>query len=113
MDTDSKLEIIKTALSDKKASNTEVLNVTEKTSLGDYFVIASCQSTVQVRACADEIEEKLGRAGEPAHHKEGYREGNWVLMDYGDIIVHIMQNETREFYSIERLWNETENILKN
>lgn len=107
MDIDKKLEIIEKALDDKKASNIEVINVSKQTSLSDYFVIASCQSTVQVRACVDEVEEKLSEAGEEVRHKEGYRGGSWILMDYGDVIVHVMQQEMREFYSIERLWDDS------
>lgn len=103
-----KTEIIKKALEDKKASDIEILDVSEQTSLSDYFVIASCQSTVQVRACVDEIEEKMLEAGYPPRHKEGYRGASWILIDYGDIIVHVMQQETREFYSIERLWTDAE-----
>ena len=103
---EKKVEIIKNALEDKKALNIEILDVSEQTSLGDYFIIASCQSTVQVRACVDEIEEKMLEAGYPARHKEGYRGASWILIDYGDIIVHVMQEEAREFYSIERLWTE-------
>lgn len=101
-----RLEIITKALDDKKATNIEVLDVAEQTSLGDYFVIASCQSSVQVRACVDEVEEKMLEAGYPVKHKEGYRGASWILLDYGDIIVHVMQQEAREFYSIERLWDD-------
>ncbi len=101
----NKTEIVKKALEDKKASNIEILDVSERTSLGDYFIIASCQSGVQVRACVDEVEEKMDEAGYKLHHKEGYRGGSWILMDYGDVIVHVMQQEMREFYSIERLWD--------
>ena len=101
-----RVEIIKAALEDKKASDIEVLDVSKQTSLGDYFIIASCQSAVQVRACVDEVEEKMLEAGYPAKHKEGYRGGSWILIDYGDIIVHVMQQEARDFYSIERLWQE-------
>ena len=68
----TKVEIIQKALEDKKATNIEVLDVAEQTSLADYFVVASCQSTVQVRACVDEIEEKLEEAGFEINHKEGY-----------------------------------------
>ena len=82
------------------------MDVSKQTSLGEYFIIASCQSSVQVRACVDEVEEKMLEAGVPPKHKEGYRGGSWILIDYGDIIVHVMQQETREFYSIERLWDE-------
>ena len=99
-----KTEIIEKALDDKKAGNIEVIDVAEQTSLAEYFVIASCQSTVQVRACVDEVEEKM--EGFIVHHKEGYRGGNWILMDYGDVIVHVMQQEIREFYAIERLWDD-------
>ena len=101
-----RVDIIKNALEDKKASDIEILDVSKQTSLGDYFIIASCQSTVQVRACVDEVEEKMLEAGFPAKHKEGYRGGSWILIDYGDIIVHVMQQEARDFYSIERLWDE-------
>ena len=99
-------EIIKNAREDKKASDIEILDVSKQTSLGDYFIIASCQSSVQVRACVDEVEEKMLEAGFPPKHKEGYRGGSWILIDYGDIIVHVMQQEARDFYSIERLWDE-------
>lgn len=105
----NKLKIIEKALDDKKASNIEVLDVAEQTSLAEYFVIASCQSTVQVRACVDEVEEKMEEAGFAVNHKEGYRGGNWILMDYGDVIVHVMQQEMREFYDIERLWDDVSN----
>lgn len=101
-----KVAIITKALDDKKASNIEVLDVAEQTSLAEYFIVASCQSTVQVRACIDEVEEKMEEAGFVVNHKEGYRGGSWILMDYGDIIVHVMQQEIREFYAIERLWDD-------
>ena len=93
------------ALDDKKASNIEIIDVSQQTSLGDYFVIASCQSTVQVRACIDEVEEQLEKEGINVLHKEGYSSSSWILMDYGDVIVHVMQQEMREFYGIERLWD--------
>ncbi len=101
-----KAKIAVNALEDKKASNIELLDVSQQTSLGEYFVIASCRSTVQVRACADEVEEQLDKAGIAVLHREGYSTGSWILMDYGDVIVHVMQQETREFYGIERLWDD-------
>ena len=100
----TKVEIIQKALEDKKATNIEVLDVAEQTSLAD------CQSTVQVRACVDEIEEKLEEAGFEINHKEGYRGGSWILVDCGDVIVHVMQHEMREFYAIERLWDDVGNV---
>ena len=105
MTTNEKVEIILKALEDKKADNIEKIDVTEKTSLSEYFIIASCQSTVQVRSCVDEVEEKLEEKGIVVLHKEGYHGGTWILMDYGDVVVHVMQQETRDFYDIERLWN--------
>ena len=106
----TKVEIIQKALEDKKETNIEELDVAEQTSLADYFVVASCQSTVQVRACVDEIEEKLEEAGFEINHKEGYRGGSWILVDCGDVIVHVMQHEMREFYAIERLWDDVGNV---
>ena len=100
------------ALSDKKASNIELLDVSKQTSLGDYFVVASCQSTVQVRACVDEVEEQLEEHGVVVLHKEGYSSGSWILMDYGYVVVHVMQQEVREFYGIERLWDEAGTAVK-
>ena len=111
MTANEKSQAVVKALEDKKASNIEVIDVKERTSLSEYFVIASCQSTVQVRACADEVEEQLEKAGIDVRHKEGYSTGSWVLMDYGDVVVHVMQQEMREFYGIERLWDDAGKIL--
>lgn len=92
------------ALYDKKAKNIVALDITEITSLGNYFIICSCSSSAQLRACTDEVEEKMEEIGIRPAHKEGYNGGNWILMDYGDIIVHIMTDETRDFYCLEHLW---------
>lgn len=104
MDSKEKVKIIYNALDSKKASDIKILDISELTSLSEYFIICSCGSAVQVRACVDEAEEKLKEQGELAHHKEGYSGGAWVLADFGDVILHVMQAETREFYNIERLW---------
>lgn len=101
-----RIETIVKALDDKKARDIDVLDISEITSLGDYFIICTCGSGVQVRACVDEVEEKMEEKGISCAHKEGYSNGSWVLMDYGDIIVHIMQEETRQFYALERLWDD-------
>ncbi len=106
MEAKVKAELAKKALDDKLAEDIEVLDVAEQTSLAEYFVIASCPSTTQVRACADEVEEQLKEAGEELLHSEGYRGGEWILLDYGDVVVHVMYAETRNFYDIERLWSE-------
>lgn len=111
MTANEKAQAVQKALDDKKASNIEVIDVKERTSLSEYFVIASCQSSVQVRACADKVEEQLEEFGINVRHKEGYSTGSWVLMDYGDVVVHIMQQEIREFYGIERLWDDAGKML--
>lgn len=98
------------ALYDKKAEHIDVLDIHELTSLGEYFIICSCSSTTQVKACVDEVEERMSAEGFAPKHKEGYQGGTWVLMDFGNIIVHVMQAETREFYSLERLWEDAVRI---
>ena len=75
-------------------------------STNDYFVICSANTATQVRAIADNIEEKMEEAGISFLHKEGYREGEWILLDYGDTVAHIFQQEAREYYALERLWGD-------
>ncbi len=105
-----RVQRIAQAMYDKKAKNIIALDIAQITSLGDYFVICSCSSAAQLRACTDEIEEKMAQINIEPSHKEGYGGGNWILMDYGDIIVHVMLEETREFYSLERLWTDAKEI---
>ncbi len=105
-----RVQKIAQALYDKKGRNIVALNISEITSLGDYFIICSCQSSTQLKACTDEVEEKMSEMGIEPSHKEGYNGGTWILMDYNDIIVHIMLEETREFYSLERLWGDAPEI---
>ncbi len=99
-----KAKIIAKAIDDKKAKSVEVLDVKEQTSLCEYFVMGSCQSTTQVKACADNAEEKMKEAGITVHHIEGYAGGNWILLDFGDVVAHLLTDETRNFYDMERLW---------
>ena len=80
------------------------LKVSEISSFTDYFLICHGDSTRQVRGIARQIEEKMKKTGFAPLGIEGYQEGNWVLMDYGDIIIHIFQKPVREFYDLERLW---------
>ena len=94
------------AASDKKARDIVVMDMQGLMSSTDYFVICSANTATQVRAIADNIEEKLAVQGAAFLHKEGYREGEWVLMDYGDVIAHIFMQEAREYYALERLWGD-------
>ncbi len=105
-----KARIIEKALDSKKAHEIKLLDIAELTSLTEIFIICSCTSGVQVRACADAAQEAAEEAGFPPHHKEGYAGGDWVLLDFGDIVAHVMTAQTREFYDIERLWDEAEEI---
>jgi ribosome-associated protein len=99
----------KTALSsrvavDKKALDIVVLDMHEASSITDYFLICSGGSARQVQAIADAIEEQMRQLGVASLGIEGYRAAGWILMDYGDVIVHVFARDTREFYDLERLW---------
>ena len=96
------------AASDKKASDIVVMDMQGLSSSTDYFVICSANTATQVRAIADNIEEELAKEGVAFNHKEGYREGEWVLLDFGDVIAHVFMQEAREYYALERLWGDAE-----
>ncbi len=99
------------ALDSKKGAEIKVMEVTDLTSLADYFVICTGGSNTQINALCDAVEEKLEvEGGEKPLHREGHRGGIWVLLDYGCIVVHVFNNEAREFYSLERLWNDGKNV---
>ncbi len=101
---------IAACLDNKKGQDITVLDIGKVTTLGDYFVIASGGSAPQIKALADEVLEKLAEAGEHPIHIEGYNAATWILLDYGDVIVHIFHRETRDFYGIERLWTDAEPV---
>lgn len=95
------------ALDSKKGVDIKVMEVTDLTTLADYFVFCTGSSTTQINALCDSVEEKLEvEGGEKALRREGHRGGIWVLMDYGCVVVHVFNNEAREFYDLERLWND-------
>ncbi len=95
------------ALADKKAKEIQALEITDLTTLADYFVIATGSSNTQINALVENVEKVLmEEAGEEALHREGYRGGSWVLLDYGCVAVHVFSAEAREFYSLERLWRD-------
>lgn len=99
-------------LSSKKAEDILSVDVREKTVLCDYFVIASGRSTTQVKALCENLEEELSKRGMEPRRTEGTKEGRWGVLDYGDVIVHIFNDESRLFYHLERLWGEGENLRK-
>jgi ribosome-associated protein len=94
------------ALEDKKGEDVRVIDIRKVTVLADYFVIASGSNVNQVQAMADSVDEALGKAGYPCKQVEGYQTGNWILMDFGDIIVHVFCREDRLFYDLERIWRD-------
>lgn len=96
---------IKTILDDKKAKDIEVIDVSDKTILADYFIIATGTSTTHVKALADEVEYLIKeKDNRPVDHVEGFESSRWILLDYGDVVVHVFHTEEREFYSLEKLW---------
>jgi len=93
-------------LDDKKAENIKVLKVREQTSITDYFVIANGTSTTHLKALSDSVSEKLAEYDVHYTRQEGYPQGNWIVMDYNTVIVHIFLRDTRDFYKLEKLWSE-------
>lgn len=89
---------------EKKGKDILLLNMEGISFMTDYFVIVSAGNRTLVRAIADEIQDKLEEAGIPCTHKEGYSEGNWILMDFSDAVVHVFLEEERDFYNLEQLW---------
>jgi len=94
------------ALDEKKGLGISVIEIADLTTLADYFVIASGSSNTQINALCDAVEKALDELGEHSLRREGYRDGTWVLLDYGCIAVHVFSQEAREFYSLERLWSD-------
>lgn len=94
------------ALEDKKGEDIKVIDIAEISVLADYFVIANGSNANQVNAMVDSVEEELSKAGYDVKQREGYGLGNWVLLDFGDIIVHVFDKENRLFYDLERIWRD-------
>lgn len=97
-------------LDSKKAKDIDLLKVGELTILADYFVICTADSSTQVKALADTLEDEFEKVGIMPYSREGKDGLNWLLLDYGDVIVHIFYREMREFYSLEKLWSDAEKI---
>ena len=97
-------------LDSKKAGNITVLKVTDQTVIADYFIICTGNSNTQIKSLSDELEFKLKEHGIAPKNIEGFREASWIVMDYNSVIVHIFNREQREFYNLEKLWNDAEKI---
>ena len=108
METKEFAESICKFLSDKKAQDIVKIYVADKTVIADYFIIASGRSSTQVKALCDNLEEHVETLGVFAKRKEGVSEGRWAVLDFGDVIVHIFNDEQKLFYHLERIWGEGE-----
>ena len=98
------------ALDSKKGKDIKVLYTADQTTLADYFVICTGTSNTQVKALSDAVEDAMTKAGEEPHHVEGHRGGQWTLLDYSAIVVHVFTEEAREFYALERLWSDATSV---
>ena len=94
------------ALEDRKGEDVHVIDISEISTLADYFIIASGTNINQVQALADNVQEVLGKADFDTKNVEGYESGKWILLDFGDIIVHVFDSENRLFYDLERIWRD-------
>lgn len=98
------------ALLKLKGLDVSVIKIRDISSIADYFVIATGTSNTHVRALADEVEYRLDNEGISASHIEGYRSDSWILLDYVDVVVHVFSDEGRNYYDLERLWQDGEKI---
>lgn len=110
MTPDEVVRIAAYALNEKKGRDIKVLKTEKLTSLCDYFVICTGTSSTHIKTLTDEIDKQLSEAGEPPLRREGHRSGNWVLIDFGCVVAHVFTEEARDFYNLERLWSDAEEI---
>ncbi len=96
---------------DKKASDVLLLDIQDLTSIADYFVICNGNNVRQIAAIADAIEDEMKKQGARLLYREGVAETGWLILDYGDIIVHIFGPKEREYYRLERLWSEAKTVV--
>jgi ribosome-associated protein len=96
----------------KKAEDILVINVSDMTIIADYFILASGRSDVHVKSLCDDVQKFMFESGNQHLRLEGYREGRWIVLDYGDILIHIFHKREREFYGLERLWTNGDNSME-
>ncbi|CUX50687.1 ribosome silencing factor [Clostridium sp. C105KSO13] len=98
------------ALDEKKGEDIKIIDISEVSVLADYFIIANGNSQSQVSALVDNVEDCLHKAGFQLKQREGYGTGNWILLDFVDVIVHIFDKENRLFYDLERIWRDGKDV---
>ena len=109
-DSKKMVKLAAAALEEKKGENITVIDIHDISVLADYFIIADGNNASQVQAMADNVEEILGKEGYVCRQTEGYQNAGWILMDYGDVIVHIFSRDDRLFYDLERIWRDGKKI---
>jgi len=108
LETNEVVQKICKAASNVKANNIIIMDMRGIMFSTDYFVVCNAATSTQVRAIADNIEEELEKDNRTFNHREGYREGEWILLDYGDVVAHIFRTESRDYYALEKLWGDAE-----
>ena len=98
------------AIEEKKGEDIKVIDISGVSVIADYFILASGNNQRQTQAIADALEERLGRQGVFMKQKEGYTTGNWILLDYQDVVIHIFNSEDRRFYNLERIWTDGKTV---
>ncbi|HHW92240.1 MAG TPA: ribosome silencing factor [Firmicutes bacterium] len=110
MDSRAKALLAARAAGEKKAKDVIILDIQHLSPFCDYFVIASGSSGIQVKAIAEVVEGRLSEAGFSLDHREGQNDSGWILLDYGDVVIHVFIEEKRVFYDLERLWGDAKRV---
>ena len=104
------VSLIYKTLDSKKGMDIKVIDIEKVTPVADYFVIASGTNESQIEAMVDAVDEQMTKAGFAMNHQEGFKRGGWILLDYGAVVVHIFDTESRDFYNLDRIWKDGEHI---
>jgi ribosome-associated protein len=104
------LDAAVTILGGKKAEDIAAIDIADISTLADYFLLCSGNSTTQVKSLAEELEFKLSQQGIQPHRIEGVQTASWIILDYGEVVIHVFHRETRQFYNLERLWADGKSI---
>ena len=106
IETNQKVNLICEAAYDRKAEEIVIIEMQQKSSICDFFIVMSAPSSVRVKAIVDHIEDTMKKHDMPVRHREGLQEGMWVLLDFGQVVVHVFYHEKRKFYDLENLWGD-------
>lgn len=104
------IKTIYDAIEDKFGQDIVILDISEISTMANYFIITSGSNPNQIKAIADNVEQELAKIGIKLHQSEGYQSASWILLDFSDVIVHVFDKENRDFYNLERVWNDAKRI---